>query len=48
MTLDEAERLAQVEGLALVESPREATGYEGVRFKSGRRKPYVAIMGYGG
>ena len=51
MPLAEAERLARAEGLELVESSLEATGYQGVRYKkerhTERRKPYYASTGHG-
>ena len=48
MSLKEANKLAQAEGLALVASRSALLGYEGVGFyKQGRKKPYVATMGSG-
>jgi len=48
MTAEEALRQAEAEGLTLLKSEGSNTGYKGVRFVSGRRKPYQAEVRRGG
>jgi len=48
LTAKEALRQAEAEGLTLLRSESNNTGYKGVRFKSGRPKPYHAQAWRGG
>jgi len=48
MTVEEALRQAEAEGLTLLKSESSNTGYKGVSFKSNKRMPYQAQVRRGG